>query len=82
MTEIEIFLFFYLFRKVSALVLHSRCVNVGALSLTTRCTDDAFPFLEGALVLFQGKNEALGPFLKVDEVELYPYYLGEVEFGS
>ena len=28
------------------------------------------------------KNRALRPFSKVDEVEIYPYYLGEVEFSS
>ena len=31
---------------------------------------------------FEGKNEALRPFSKVDEVEDHPYLLGEVEFGS
>ena len=42
-----------------------------------------FPFMEGAVVLFRGeKNGASRPFLKVDEVEVYPYHLGEVEFGS
>ena len=51
-----------------------------------------FPFMIGALVLyllhkvcrscFEGKNMVLRPFLKVDEVEEYPYHLGEVAFGS
>ena len=42
-----------------------------------------FLFLESASVVFRGKkNGALRPFSKVDEVDLYPYNLGEVAFGS
>ena len=42
-----------------------------------------FPFIEGApVVIWWEKNESSRPFSKVDEVEVYPYHLGEVEFGS
>ena len=61
--------------------LHSTCAAVGALSLNARCADDAF-FLFGKCVgtISRAKNEDSRPFSKVDEVELYPYYVGEVVF--
>ena len=94
MTEIEIFLLFSLFRKVNALVLHdrcaegifslhSRCVDGGALSPTARSADDTFSLpTKCADGILREKNEDSRPFSKVDEVVVYPYYLGEVEFGS
>ena len=32
--------------------------------------------------VLRAKNGPSRPFLKVDEVELYPYYLFDMEFGS
>ena len=88
--EIEIFLLFSLFKKVGTLFLHARCMEVtfslhatcidaNALFPTTRCADDAFS-LHGkcASAISRGKNGALRPLLKVDEVDVYPYHLGEV----
>ena len=92
MTEIEIYLLFSLSRKVSALLLHARSVegnfsihargvDVGALSPTARCTDDAFS-LFGKCVdgVLREKNEISRHFSKMDEVVVYTYYLGEVAF--
>ena len=88
------FLPFSFFRKAEALFLHAscvdgtfshhaRCANIGSLSPTARSTDDAFS-LFGKCVdgVLRAKNEDSRPFLKADEVEFYPYHLGEVEFGS
>ena len=92
MTEIEIFLLFSLFRKVDALVLHDRFakgdfslhvrrVDVDALSPTARRDDGAFSlFGKCSGGVLRAKNEDSRPFLKVDEVVVYPYYLGEVAF--
>ena len=92
--EIEVVLPFSLSRKVITLVLqdrwfegsfslHARCATVGALSPTSTCTDGAFS-LHGRCtgVVSREKNGASKPFLKVDEVDVYPYHLGEMEFGS
>ena len=61
--------------------LHAWCVNANALSPTTRSVDGAFS-LFGKCVggVLRAKNEDSRPFLKVDEVVVYPYYLGELEF--
>ena len=52
-----------------------------ALSPTTRSVNGAFslPSKSDNGVLTE-KNEASRPFSKVDEVVVYPYYLGEVVF--
>ena len=88
------FLLLSLYRKVDALVLHARstdgnfslhvrCASADALSPTARSTDDAFSLpAKSAGGILREKNEDLRPFSKVDEVEDYPYHLGEVEFGS
>ena len=58
-------------------------LGVSALSPTTRSVDEAFSLPSMCVGgVLREKNIALRPFSKVDEVELYPYYLGEVEFGS
>ena len=59
------------------------CTSTNALSPTARCTYGAFS-LFGKCVdgVLREKNEDLRPFSKVDELVVYPYYLGEVEFGS
>ena len=88
------FFLFSLSRKVGALTLHARCINgtfslhyrcvgVATLSPTARCADGAL-FLHGRCVggVLRAKNRALRPFSKMDEVEVYPYHLGEVEFSS
>ena len=43
-----------------------------AFSLFEKCIDG----------ILREKNIASRPFSKVDEVDVYPYYLGEVAFGS
>ena len=92
MTEIEIFLLVSLFRKFGTLVLHarstkgtfsihSRCASTGALSPTIRSTNDAFSiFGKCTGAVSREKNEDSRPFSKVDEVDVYPYYLGQVAF--
>ena len=94
LTEIEFFLPFSLFWKVSGLFLHARCAKgafplhdrystANALSPTARSIDDDFSLpnkcTDGVL---REKHGASRPFSKVDEVDVYPYHLGEVEFGS
>ena len=92
MIDIEVFLaFFLLSRKVDTLVLHarstkgffplnSRYVSIGALPPTTRSTNNTFSLpakcIDGVL---REKNEDSRPFSKVD---VYPYHLGELAFGS
>ena len=74
---------FTIFRKVDALSLHARCADVGTLSPTARCVDDSFSlFGKCAGGVLRAKNGASRLFSKVDEVEVYPYHLGEVAFGS
>ena len=65
------------------LSLHVRHVDASALSPIARSTNDAFS-LHGRCVgaILREKNGASRPFSKVDEVDVYPYHLGEVEFGS
>ena len=80
-------------RKVYALFLHSRCTvgtffvharraAVTALIPTARCIDGALS-LHGRCLggVLREKNGPPRPFLKVDEVEDYPYHIGEVAFG-
>ena len=90
----RLFFPFSIFRKVGTLVLHSRsvkgtfslharCADTGTVSPTTRSVDDAFSIFEKcADGVLREKNKDSRPFLKVDEVDLYPYYLGEVAFSS
>ena len=47
-------------------------LGCNVLSLHGRCTGG----------ILREKNEASRPFSKVDEVDVYPYHLGEMEFGS
>ena len=62
---------------------HGRCIDVSVLSPTSRCTDCAFSLHGRCIdVVSREKNGASRPFSKVDEVDVYPYHLGEVEFGS
>ena len=90
----RLFLPFSLFKRADAFPLHARCID-GALSLHARCVSpDALSptarCIDGALSLhgrctggiLREKNGALRPFSKLDEVEVYPYHLGEVAFGS
>ena len=52
-----------------------------ALSPTARSPDDAFSLpAKSVSGVLREKNEYSRSFSKVDEVGLYPYYLGEVEF--
>ena len=58
--------------------LHARGVNVGALSSTARRVDNAFSLPAKCIGgILREKNEDLRPFSKVDEVDVYPYHLGE-----
>ena len=62
--------------------IHSRGTDANALSPTTRSVDDAFSLhAKCAGGVLREKNEDSRSFSKVDEVVVYPYYLGGVEFG-
>ena len=61
--------------------LHASGNGADALSPTARSIDGAFSLpAKSTSGVLRAKNIALIPFSKVDEVELYPYYLGEVAF--
>ena len=65
------------------LSLNARCTDADALSPTTKCGDGALSLHEWCVSgVLKEKEGVSRSFLKVDEVDVYPYHLGEMEFSS